>query len=406
MKTSPLFAAPEGLHACVHCGLCLSACPTYLELGTEMDSPRGRIQLMEGLESGRLAPTTEVRMHLDRCLGCRACEPACPSGVPYGVLIEAARPFVESRRPVLSRLLRNALVRALTSKAGMLPLRVARHIPGRRTLARVVPGMWAAYLGALPEARATPPSPDVLEPSGTPRGTAVLLAGCISDALFGATNRAAALLLQQAGVRVVLLRDRCCGALFAHGGQAGPARARAEDLVRVVPANADWIVTTAAGCGAHLQGLHHLVEGDRRAHEISSRARDALSLLAELGLPPPQRPIDETIAIHDPCHLAHGQGVRGEVRSLLATIPGVRLVELGESDTCCGSAGTYNLTERALAARLLERKLRHVVACGARVIAAANPGCLLQIRAGALKRGLAVQIEHPLDLLARAHGLV
>jgi glycolate oxidase iron-sulfur subunit len=233
----------------------------------------------------------------------------------------------------------------------------------------------------------------------------VLLAGCVSDALFGATNRAAALLLQEAGARVVVLRDRCCGALFAHGGQASQARARAADLARVVPADADWIVTTAAGCGAHLQGLRHLVEGDRRGRDIASRARDALSLLAELGLPLPSRPIDRTVAIHDPCHLAHGQGVRGEVRLLLATIPGIHLVELGESDTCCGSAGTYNLTERALAARLLERKLHHVEASGARLLAAANPGCLLQIRAGALKRGLAVEIEHPLDLLARAHGL-
>jgi len=287
----------------------------------------------------------------------------------------------------------------------MLPLRVARHLPGRRGLARVLPGMWGAYLGALPEADVAPPLPRVLEPRGTPRGTAVLLAGCISDALFGGTNRAAAFLLQQAGVRVVVLRDRCCGALFAHGGQAGQARARAADLVRLVPAAADWIVTTAAGCGAHLQGMHHLVEGDRRGREVASRARDALSLLAELGLPPPSRVIDATIAIHDPCHLAHGQGVRAEVRLLLATIPGVRLVELGESDTCCGSAGTYNLTERALATRLLERKLQHVEASGAGVIAAANPGCLLQIRAGTLKRGLAVEIEHPLDLLARAHGL-
>jgi glycolate oxidase iron-sulfur subunit len=272
-------------------------------------------------------------------------------------------------------------------------------------LARVVPGMWVAYLAAAPPAPTTQPLPDVLEPQGTPRGTAVLLTGCISEALFAATNRAAALLLQRAGVRVVLLRDRCCGALFAHGGQAGPARARAQELARVIPEDADWIVTTAAGCGAHLQGLRHLVESDPRGHQIASRARDALSLLAELGLPPPRHGIEETIAVHDPCHLAHGQGVRGEVRGLLAAIPGVRLVELAESDTCCGSAGTYNLTEPVLAKRLLDRKLRHVAASDARVIAAANPGCLLQIRAGALKRGLAVEIEHPLDLLARAHGL-
>jgi glycolate oxidase iron-sulfur subunit len=405
MEASQRFMAPEGLHACVHCGLCLSACPTYLELGTEMDSPRGRIQLMAGLESGRLAVTPEVRTHLDRCLGCRACEPACPSGVPYGALIEAARPYVEARRPTLARSVRSVLVRLLSSRIGGRLLAAGRHVPARAALARLAPGMWSAYLGALPDAPRSAPLPDVLEAEGTERGTAVLLTGCVSEAIFAATNRAAALLLQRAGVRVVVLRDVCCGALFAHAGQAEEAHVHAAMLARSVPAEADWVVTTAAGCGAHLQGgdFGHAAGAGTRA--IDSRARDALSLLAELGLPAPVHAIHATLAIHDPCHLVHGQGVRVEVRDLLATIPGIRLVDLAESDICCGSAGTYNLTERALARRLLERKLRHIEASGAHVVAAANPGCLLQIRAGAIKHGRAIAIEHPLDLLARAHGL-
>ena len=405
MNAGPRFSAPEGLHACVHCGLCLNACPTYVELGTEMDSPRGRIQLMQGLESGRLEPTHAVRTHLDRCLGCRACEPACPSGVPYGALIEAARPFVERHRPPLARMLRRALVRTLASRGGTLPLRLAARLPGRVALARMTPGMWASYLAAVPVPRARERLPPVLEPRGPARGSAVLLAGCVSEALFGATNRAAALLLQRAGVRVVALQGLCCGALFAHGGDDRTSRSRAGALLATVPEDADWVVATAAGCGAQLRNLAHVVGDHPRAAAIAARARDALSLLAELGLPAPPRRLDATIAIHDPCHLAHAQGVRAEVRSLLETIPGVRLVDLVESDTCCGSAGTYNLTEPALAKRLLDRKLRHIEASSARVIAAANPGCVLQIRAGAIKRGLAVEIEHPLDLLARAHGL-
>jgi len=399
------FTAPEGLHACVHCGLCLNACPTYLELGTEMDSPRGRIQLMQGLESGRLAPAGAVRTHLDRCLGCRACEPACPSGVPYGTLIEAVRPFIERHRPPLARSFRRALMRTLVGRAGTFPLRLAARLPGRRALARLMPGMWCAYLAAVPTPRRHARIPRVLEPRGPSRGTAVLLTGCVSEALFDATNRAAALLLQRAGVRVVLLRNLCCGALFAHGGDDDAARRRGAALVPEIPADADWVVATAAGCGAHLRRLTHVVPDDPGAAALAARARDALSLLAELGMAPPRDRLDETIAIHDPCHLAHGQGVRDEVRSLLAAIPGIRLVDLAESDTCCGSAGTYNLTEPALAKRLLDRKLRHIEASGARVIAAANPGCLLQIRAGAVKRGLLVEIEHPLDLLARAHGV-
>jgi glycolate oxidase iron-sulfur subunit len=398
------FQAPEGLHACVHCGLCLQACPTYLELGTEMDSPRGRIQMMAGLESGRLALTDEVRRHLDLCLGCRACEPACPSGVPYGSWIEAARPYVEQRRPLAARLARSVMVRALASRAGTLPLRIARRLPGLPWLARRMPGLWAAYVAALPS-RAVPPLPPVLEPEGTPRGTAVLLAGCVSESLFAGTNRAAALLLRKAGVRVVVLRDRCCGALFAHAGQGRQARSVGEELVLALPEHFDWIVTTAAGCGAHLQGLGHVLDGDTRAQAIAGRARDALSLLASLGLPPPPGRLDATIAVHDPCHLAHGQGVRDQVRALLAGIPGVHLVPLAESDVCCGSAGTYNVTECDMSKRLLERKLRNVEASGAAIVAAANPGCLLQMRGGAIRKGTPVAVEHPLDLLARAHAL-
>lgn len=405
------FVETEKLLSCVHCGLCLSSCPTYVELGTEADSPRGRILLMRALEEGRLEPTPEVTRHLDSCLGCRACETACPSGVPYGSLIEAARPFVEDRRGAASRAVRRALDAALTRPAvrriALAPLRLVAGTRVARTLARRVPGTWTAYAAALPPTRPAP-LPEVIEPAGTPRGTALLLTGCVADALFGHTTAAIARLLALAGVRVLVPPGQgCCGALSLHLGQDDRARALAHDVTalaaRVQP---DWVVSTAAGCGALLREYDHLLPADAAAADLARRARDPLALLAELGLPPASHALPRTVAVHDPCHLAHAQGVRAEVRSLLRGIPGLRLVDLEESDFCCGSAGTYNLTEPALAARLLARKLEHVARSGADVLAAANPGCLLQIRAGTIAAGMPVRVEHPADLLAAAHGIV
>jgi glycolate dehydrogenase iron-sulfur subunit len=404
------FAARADFLACVHCGLCLTSCPTYLELGLEADSPRGRIHLMRALDAGDIEPSAEVIHHLDACLGCRACETACPSGVRYGALIEAARPYVEAFRPGRARHTRRALATLLTTRT----LRTAAFAPVRRLggaawlgrLARRLASPWVAYAAALP--RPEPARlPALLEPHGAARGTAVLVTGCVAETLFPRTNLNTALLLRHAGLRVVVPRTQgCCGALPMHLGHAARARALARTLAATLAApGPDWIVANAAGCGALLREYDHLLADDGDARAIARRSRDALELLSEIGLPPPARRLDCRLAIHDPCHLAHGQGVRAQVRRLLADVPGVRLVELEESDTCCGSAGTYNLTEPAMAERLRERKLDRIAASGADVIAAANPGCILQMRAGAILRGLAVRIEHPLDLLADAHGV-
>lgn len=403
------FVETERLLSCVHCGLCLSSCPTYLELGTEADSPRGRILLMRALEEGALEPTPEVVRHLDLCLGCRACETACPSGVQYGALIEAARPFVENTRTAGKRRLRRALGAVLTSR----PLRALATAPMRlvggagwlETAARRTGSSILSYGAALPSTHGAT-LPAVLEPTGPVRGTAVLLTGCVADSLFSATNTNTARLLQRAGLRVLIPPQQgCCGALALHLGDTARATAQSAAMVdRLAGIQADWIVTNAAGCGAHVREYDHLL-GTTAAHGIAQRARDALAVLDEVGLPAAPQAIARTIAVHDPCHLAHGQGVREPVRRLLAAIPGATIVPLAESDTCCGSAGTYNLTEPAMAARLAERKLGHVRASGAQIVAAANPGCLLQIRAGAIARGFDVEIAHPIDLLARAHGL-
>lgn len=385
-------AAPEpGLRSCVHCGLCHQACPTYVELGTEADSPRGRLALMRAIEEGELdAGDPEARTHLDLCLGCRACETACPSGVPYGMLIEEARAVVEARRPAWRRAGRRLLARAMTSAVGLAPLRLVARLPGRAALARATRSEWLAFAAALPAPAAH--GGEVLEPEGRAVGTAMLQTGCVTEALFGELNRMAAALLRLADWRVLVPTGQgCCGALAAHLGDAELAKAQRARLVeRLGRSPADVVVTTAAGCGAHL---------------APDGARDVLAVLAESRLPAarPLRPV--RVAVHEPCHLAHGQGVSAEVRRLLAAIPGVDLVPLVEADLCCGSAGTYNLTQRAMARRLLDRKLGNVRASGADVVVAANPGCLLQMRAGAVRRGEAFEVRHPLEVLAAAYGL-
>lgn len=391
------------LDACVHCGLCLASCPTYVELGTEADSPRGRIQLVRAIADGSIDPTGEAARHLDLCLGCRACETACPSGVPYGRLIESVRPLVEVQRPATVRMARRLLSTVLTSpRLRGCVFAPARLVAGWPVLKRL-PGL--RYAAALSRRR-TRALPAVVEPVGPTKGTAVLLSGCVADTLFHDTNVATARLLALAGVRVLVPRGLgCCGALAAHLGVADRAESLTREVVRIVhESGADWLVSNAAGCGAHLRGVDRLLPGDEAAVRVARKSRDALELLAELGLPAPNARLERRVAVHDPCHLAHGQGVRGQVRTLLATIPGVALVDLAESDWCCGSAGTYNLTEPAMAARLLARKLANVARSGAEVVVAANPGCILQMRAGLLAGGSAVRVEHPVDVLAAAHG--
>lgn len=404
------FVAEEDLLSCVHCGFCLEACPTYMENALESDSPRGRILLIRALEEGRLEPDADIRRHLDSCLGCRACEPACPAGVPYGALIEATRPFLEKTRPLPARLMRRTLSSLLTRqtprRVAALLLRPALHTMVKR-LAKLLPLSPLAYLAALPTDKGGP-LPRVLEAHGTRKGTVLLLEGCVAETFFRSTNRATARLLAYAGFEVLIPEGQgCCGALPLDLGNADTARTLARSLADFAAANeTDWIIPTASGCGSHLSGLGHFLGNETAAAAVAKKVRDPLSLLAEVGLPDARIPLPERVAVHDPCHLIHAQGVCDEVRSLLLTIPEIELVPLEESDVCCGSAGTYNLTQPDMAGRLQQRKVENVLASGAAIIAAANPGCLLQIRAGLLRAREAISIEHPLELLARAHGLL
>jgi glycolate oxidase iron-sulfur subunit len=409
------FAPAERFDDCIHCGLCLDACPTYVESGLEADSPRGRLYLMRALGDGSLPLTRSTVRHLDLCLGCRACETACPSGVAYGALIEAARPAIEGRhrRPLAARLRREIVARLVADPDGQPWFLRASALLPRRPLAAL------ARFGALPAGlqfrlalAAVAPRPTVtrlperLEPRGPVRGTVVLFAGCLAHALFGPTNARAAELLRLAGFRVLVPAEPlCCGALLLHLGRARAARRHARRALAALAAfAADAVVVTAAGCAATLRGYEDLL--GPAAAPVARRTRDVLALLAETPLPPAPRPVPVVATYHDACHLAHAQGVREEPRRLLRTVPGLTLVELDEADRCCGSAGSYNLTEPGMALRLLDRKIARVRATGATLVTAANPGCILQIRAGLLAAGASrTVVAHPMDVLAAAHGV-
>jgi len=401
----------EGILDCVHCGICLPQCPTYRVLGQEMDSPRGRVYLMRAVTEGRIGLTDNFLLHMDRCLGCRACETACPAGVPFGRLLEETRGQIErlASRPPSRRLLGRLVLGIFPNRRRLGTLLGATRLYQRSGLQRVVRGSGllrrfrrlAAMEGLLPslEGRPLAPLPAETLPLGATRGTVALLEGCVQAVLFPEVNRATVALLARAGYRVLVPEHQaCCGALHLHWGDRGAARELARRNVAAL-AQADWIVTNAAGCGAAMRDYGHLLPDDPEARALAARVRDVSELLAE-GVPGSRHPLDLTVTYHDPCHLAHGQRVREAPRALLRAIPGLRLVDLVDSDLCCGSAGVYNLMEPEIAGQLLERKLDRIAATGAEVVATGNPGCILQIRKGLAARGLKVRVHHPVELLA------
>ena len=408
-------ADPEALTAlrtCVHCGICLPQCPTYRVLGEEMDSPRGRLYLMRAVAEGRLEPTETYAHHLDLCLGCRACETACPAGVKFGALLETARADLGRRgRPARDRWLQRMLFALFPRPERLGPaLGLARRYRGlglqalvrRSGLLRRVPRLAAldALLERMPVEAVLP---EYVAARGKARGRAGVLTGCVQRFLFSDVTRATIQLLSLAGWNVVVPRAQgCCGALELHAGRLDALRERATALASAFPADVDWIVTDAAGCGSAMREYGHWLPGSPAAR-LGARVRDVTELLvdAELHL----APLPLTVTYHDACHLAHGQQVRSAPRELLGRIPGLTLVELGDSDLCCGSAGVYNVLQPDMADRLLDLKLARIAETGARVVAAGNPGCLMQIAKGARARGLELEVVHPVTLLARSAGV-
>ena len=414
----------EGVNQCVHCGLCLAYCPTFSELGTEMDSPRGRIFLVKALAEGRIGLTDPTVEHLSLCLDCRACETVCPAGVPYGRLIEAAKAEIEHQRPGrlarrLFRWLNFGLLlgrpRVLAAAAAGLRLYQTSGLQGlvRRTgLARMLPGTlaaWEALLPAIPPASERAPLPPSTPSVGPRRARVALLTGCVQSVVFGAHNRATVRVLSRNGCDVLApVGQGCCGALNAHGGDHARAVEMAKRTIQTFEATgAEVVIVNTSGCGAHMKAYGALLAGEPgwadRAARFAGTVQDVAEFLAREPLRGPLRPVEMTVTYHDPCHVVHGQKIRQQPRDLLAQIPALKLVTLLESEWCCGSAGIYNLTQPEMAERLLRRKIANVTATGADAVVTANPGCILQIQAGLRAQGRTVPVFHLVEILDRAY---
>jgi len=365
----------DRIAVCIHCGLCLDACPTFVETGNEAESPRGRLLLLGGLEAGRFAPDQRLLAHVDRCLGCRACETACPSGVEYGRILETARSAYAAGRPPRSRLER-FLVRRVLWRGSW----IARGLPLYR---RFRPWVLASALAVLPLPAGVrdllrlvpepePPAPRVPRPASPGNTPAVLVRGCVARAMFPRTEAAMIRLLERAGYRLsVLAEPECCGALASHLGEQALAEHLAGELREALAATEGLVVFTAAGCGAHARHL---------GPDVGPRVVDLSVALADAPVPLEFAGEPAAVAFQEPCHLRHGQDAGDAPRRLLEAA-GARVVEPDDGGLCCGSAGSYNLAERAMAARLGRRKVHALEATGAALAVTANPGCALQIRA-------------------------
>jgi glycolate oxidase iron-sulfur subunit len=414
----------EDVAACVHCGMCLEACPTYKELRVEADSPRGRLYLIRGLIEKKIEPSPAVVAHLDRCLDCRACETACPSTVKYGEILEKTRTILQPARALSPA---TAVARWLAFRV-VLPSRAAQAILFKVLwLAQIVGlvrlGAWLARKGLLPRPLAAlaadPPrvpfrsfrarhAQTVFPAKGARRLRVALFTGCVADHLFADVNDATVRVLTENGCDVeVVPAERCCGALHLHNGARDQAQELARQNVRLFEAGRyDAIVSNAAGCGAELRHYGALLTDEPAAAAFGARVRDVAELLCELGLKPP--PATEgpvlRVAYDEPCHLVHAQRISEPPKQLLRAIGGLSLVHLDEADACCGGAGAYFLQQPELAAKVTARKLEAIRRSGAEIVATGNPGCLMQIGAAARAAGLPLRVAHPIVLLAEAYA--
>ncbi|HXB25748.1 MAG TPA: heterodisulfide reductase-related iron-sulfur binding cluster [Gemmatimonadaceae bacterium] len=407
MAETPLSMERHGLDQCVHCGFCLQACPTYLATGDENDSPRGRLMLMRALVEGDLdVLDPAIDTHIGRCLGCRACETVCPSGVPYGHLLEATRATIVAERPLplIGRIVLGIFASPVLLRTALFCARALRATRIPDVLAR-----WRVPLAMLAATRQVVPQRAYRVETTSERGTVALLRGCVMEGLFAETNRATERTLNVNGYRVIETPpQRCCGALHAHAGDARTARALARANVAAFDASgAKWIAINAAGCGAMVKEYGRLLADDpawsARAAAVAAKARDVSELLAAAG-PLPGAPIKKRVTYDAPCHLLHAQRVADAPLAVLRAIPGMELVPLVDADQCCGSAGIYNLLEPELAAQVLAPKLERIAESGAEWVATGNPGCLMQIGAGLLLSGATARAVHPVDLLDASYA--
>lgn len=411
-----LLTVPE-LDQCVHCGLCLNHCPTYRVLHLEPESPRGRIHLVRAVTEGRIEPNERFGDHLYLCLMCRACETACPSGVQYGRIAEAAREILGPPGSLLARAIQKFAFTQLLPSTQMLRtvarlLRFYQKSGVQRLVRALLPARlkeMEAMLPPIPD-RFFTPSAELLPAIGERRARVGMLSGCVMSLLFTDINEATVRVLRLNGCDVLIPKAQgCCGALNIHNGETRMAKVMARrNIEAFLDAGVDAVIVNAAGCGAAMKEYGHLLRDDPayadKAQRFAQLVKDASEFLAGIGLLKPLGRIEMTVTYQDPCHLAHGQKVRAQPRALLAAIPGLRVIEMEGSDRCCGSAGIYNLTQPEMSQELLKEKMISIAATSAEAAVAPNPGCMLQLRYGARRYGPEMSVFHLMELLDRAYG--
>ena len=408
------------LGQCVHCGFCLATCPTYVLWGQEMDSPRGRIYLMQLARDGAVGMTKEYVRHFDTCLGCMACMPACPSGVDYGQLIETTRAEIAQKHPrsLGERLFRQMLFATLPYPGRMRALRWPMSVyqrSGLQGLVRrsgilnVLPASLRSMEGLMPGVTGQEATPALTAATGgQARGRVGMLLGCVQREFLSEVNAATARVLAAEGFEVVAPSEQpCCGALLTHAGEEAGAMAHARQMIDAFErAQVDAIVINAAGCGSAMKEYGRLLRHDAqyaaRAAAFSAKCKDVTELLGAVEPRAPRHALALRVAYQDACHLQHAQGVRAQPRALLAQIPGVELIDPPEAAICCGSAGIYNLVEPETAADLGERKAALIAAAKPDVVATGNPGCLLQLQSALARRGTPIRVVHTMQVLDAA----
>ena len=407
------------LQQCIHCGMCLPSCPTYDATKHETSSPRGRIALMRAVADGRLAPDSpQFADEMYFCLGCLACETACPAGVNYAEMIEFARAEVESggaKAGVKRDFIRSVALKWLFAKSGRLRfaarlLRFDQTVRFSKAIAVLLP-KHLRELHALQPKICDRFSFDLIAETEAPKGPrryrVGLLTGCVQDVAYAPVNRDTVDVLLANGCEVITPRKQvCCGSLMGHNGELALARELARQNLAAFPwKELDAIIVNSAGCGSFMKRYGDLLPDEPRAKLWDEKVYDIHEWLVKIGIQPPRQGRRSKIRVtyHEACHLVHGQRISQEPRELLCAIPGVELVELPEATWCCGSAGIYNITQPEMSLALLDRKMKHIAATGALVVATGNPGCIGQIRYGAQQRGLKLEVLHPITLLARAY---